>query len=213
MNRTTIDWPNLKYTWNPITGCKNNCEYCYARRIHERFYKTSFRDIICHENRLNDPSKVNNSTIFVGSMSDIWFWNHEDKKKVVETCEYYFSNTYMFLSKNPGSYIGVKWPKNTMQGVTETLENSIALVVYRDAMPRPYFSVEPIMGPLKRDCDYMVIVGAMTGNMKNKVIPKREWIDSIIDHVSPDKIWWKDNIRKQFPDLNNNNFNLTLTKG
>jgi hypothetical protein len=146
-------------------------------------------------------------------MSDIWFWNHEDKKKVVETCEYYFSNTYMFLSKNPGSYIGVKWPKNTMQGVTETLENSIALVVYRDAMPRPYFSVEPIMGPLKRDCDYMVIVGAMTGNMKNKVIPKREWIDSIIDHVSPDKIWWKDNIRKQFPDLNNNNFNLTLTKG
>ena len=24
-------------TWSPVTGCLHGCEYCYARRIAERF--------------------------------------------------------------------------------------------------------------------------------------------------------------------------------
>lgn len=35
MNKTKIDWFDM--SWNPITGCKHGCEYCYARRIAERF--------------------------------------------------------------------------------------------------------------------------------------------------------------------------------
>lgn len=35
MNRTKIEWATM--TWNPVTGCKHGCEYCYARRITERF--------------------------------------------------------------------------------------------------------------------------------------------------------------------------------
>jgi len=30
-----IDWTD--FTWNPVTGCYNNCPYCYARRIAGRF--------------------------------------------------------------------------------------------------------------------------------------------------------------------------------
>ena len=33
--KTKIDWCDA--TWNPVTGCLNGCEYCYARRIAERF--------------------------------------------------------------------------------------------------------------------------------------------------------------------------------
>ncbi len=38
MNRTKIEWVKNPdgtqgYTWNPITGCLNGCEYCYARRL------------------------------------------------------------------------------------------------------------------------------------------------------------------------------------
>ena len=33
--KTKIDWCDS--TWNPITGCLHGCEYCYARRIAERF--------------------------------------------------------------------------------------------------------------------------------------------------------------------------------
>lgn len=33
--QTKVDWCNS--TWNPVTGCLHGCEYCYARRIAERF--------------------------------------------------------------------------------------------------------------------------------------------------------------------------------
>lgn len=32
---TKIDWCDA--TWNPVTGCLHGCDYCYARRIAERF--------------------------------------------------------------------------------------------------------------------------------------------------------------------------------
>lgn len=35
MNRSRIEW--CDHTWNPITGCRHNCEYCYARRMVARF--------------------------------------------------------------------------------------------------------------------------------------------------------------------------------
>ena len=38
MNRTNIEWAknpdgSQGYTWNPITGCLNGCDYCYARKL------------------------------------------------------------------------------------------------------------------------------------------------------------------------------------
>ena len=35
MNKTKIEWCDR--TWNPVTGCLHECEYCYARRIAKRF--------------------------------------------------------------------------------------------------------------------------------------------------------------------------------
>lgn len=35
MNKTKIDWCDS--TWNPVTGCFHDCEYCYARSIATRF--------------------------------------------------------------------------------------------------------------------------------------------------------------------------------
>ena len=34
-DKTKIDWADA--SWNPVTGCLHGCEYCYARRIAERF--------------------------------------------------------------------------------------------------------------------------------------------------------------------------------
>ena len=33
--KTKIEWADA--TWNPVTGCLHGCEYCYARKIAERF--------------------------------------------------------------------------------------------------------------------------------------------------------------------------------
>lgn len=35
MNKSAIEWCDK--TWNPITGCLHNCEYCYARYFTNRF--------------------------------------------------------------------------------------------------------------------------------------------------------------------------------
>lgn len=35
MNRSKIEW--CDHTWNPITGCRYDCKYCYARRLTARF--------------------------------------------------------------------------------------------------------------------------------------------------------------------------------
>ena len=33
--KTTIDWADS--SWNPVTGCRHNCNYCYAQKIAGRF--------------------------------------------------------------------------------------------------------------------------------------------------------------------------------
>lgn len=42
MNKTRIEWCDS--TWNPVTGCKHGCPYCYARRVAGRF-RESFTEV------------------------------------------------------------------------------------------------------------------------------------------------------------------------
>lgn len=35
MNRSKIEW--CDHTWNPITGCRHGCKYCYANHMVKRF--------------------------------------------------------------------------------------------------------------------------------------------------------------------------------
>lgn len=35
MNKTKIEWCDS--TWNPVTGCRHGCPYCYAEKIAKRF--------------------------------------------------------------------------------------------------------------------------------------------------------------------------------
>lgn len=48
-SKTKIDWADA--TWNPVTGCKHGCEYCYARKIAKRFGGASetHNNECCHE--------------------------------------------------------------------------------------------------------------------------------------------------------------------
>lgn len=35
MNKSKIDW--CDFSWNPVTGCRTGCEYCYAAKQAKRF--------------------------------------------------------------------------------------------------------------------------------------------------------------------------------
>lgn len=41
-------------SWNPVTGCLHGCEYCYARRIAERF-GSKMQPIFTEYPVLNEP--------------------------------------------------------------------------------------------------------------------------------------------------------------
>lgn len=202
MNKTKIEW--CTHTWNPITGCKRepSCEYCYARKIHNRFYKYPFSNIVFHENRLVKPAKVKKpSVVFVGSMSDIEFWERDDTRKVIEVCKQNPHHTFMFLSKGPNSYAGFKWPDNTMQGLTvNTLESTssqrLNISSFIQRSERPYLSIEPLLGFVNlRGIKFeKVIVGAQTG--PGPIKPKKEWIDSVKRSFHLQEVFWKDNIKK-----------------
>ena len=67
MQRTGIEWVKNPdgtqgYTWNPITGCLNGCEYCYARKLANTRLRTTyirnFEIALPHDNpklAFNDP--------------------------------------------------------------------------------------------------------------------------------------------------------------
>jgi protein gp37 len=210
MNKTSIDWPGLTHTWNPITGCLRGCPYCYARKIHERFNKTPFSKIVIHPSRYNDGdlAKKTPFKIFVGSMSDIVFWQEYEIERIIDICKTYYWHTFMFLSKNPFSYCDHVWPRNTMLGLTltgsETKNFQQDAILEMMKYARPFLSIEPLLGCLKveiGDPFENVIVGAMTG--VGAVKPGNEWIQSIIECVPEEKLYWKSSIKSQALALTN----------
>ena len=211
MNKTKIDWPGPNYTWNPVTGCKRGCKWgtggCYAKRNWDRLHRKrigcEFETVKFYYKRLLDRDLVIKApcTIFVGSMSDPEYWNAQWMCHIIDTMEKHPSNTFMLLSKNPTSYHDYVWPANSMQGLTMTCiqttlyqSETVSEIMKR---PRPFLSIEPILGTLKIQLSNRletVIVGAMTG--PGAIAPKPEWIQSIKDNVPAEKIYWKNNIKR-----------------
>ena len=207
INKTKINWGvGQLYTWNPVTGCPRNCSvngkpYCYARRIHERFNKTPFSEIVFHPKRLNDLRKLKQpSVIFVGSMSDHEYWEYGIKIQILNECQLHPQHTFMFLSKSAESYCSIAWPRNTMQGLTLTKINTLRELSELNLIsefPRPFLSIEPLFGNVDAtilDKFERVIVGAMTGPYAVPVQPG--WVQSIKDNVPADKIFFKKSMKK-----------------
>lgn len=205
MNKTNIEW--CDYTWNPVTGCRRGCPYCYAKRMHDRFHPDrEFSEVVFFPKRLEEKMPKEPATIFVGSMSDIEYWQPIWIDRILIVCRLNLQHTFMFLSKEPLSYdsnhLTFSWPKNTMQGLTLTCQQGFTLQIACHQLmmtyPRPFLSLEPLLGELtyngRLESYEKIIVGAMTG--PKAVKPKKEWIQSIKDNVSADKIFWKSNIKQ-----------------
>ena len=237
MNKTKIDWCDM--SWNPLTGCLHDCQYCYARKIANRFGSEWFPNTKCvelekpvmvpngndrdrinpyphmfnptfHKYRLDEPSrKTKGVTIFVCSMADLfgeWVPN-EWIKEVFEACEKAPQHRYLFLTKNPNRYIdlyekkALPYKENIWLGTTIT-KPSDEFVFFKDTPYKSFISIEPILEPFgelaKGEMPQWIIVGAETGNRKNKVIPEKEWILSIKEQcrVAEVPLFMKESLRK-----------------
>ena len=139
-----------------------------------------------HRYRLNDYIDKKGRNIFVCSMADLfgeWVpdsWINE----VFKACEKAPHHNYLFLTKNPKRYeeLGEKGmlpdSHNMWFGFsqTETINKSLYIPA-----GNIFVSVEPILKETRPCLTDWVIVGAETGRRKDKVIPKREWIEQIVE--------------------------------
>ena len=105
-------------TWNVLSGCLHECEYCYAYDLYSRFGLSTAPEF--RESYLKD-NLGQGRYIFISSMGDIggsWV-DPEQVKLVLAHCRK-FDNTYLLQSKNPTNlarYIPYL-PERTVIGTT-----------------------------------------------------------------------------------------------
>lgn len=201
MNKTKIEWAD--YTWNPVTGYKTGCSYCYARRIAARWGQ-SFEPTF-HEDRLKEPqSAAIGARVFVCSMADLfgpWVpseWINAVLAQVREIEDL----TFIFLTKYPENLPRWNpWPANAWVGVTVTDQASaFDAYVWLDEIEAPvaFLSLEPMLGSIHPEtlvyADW-VIVGGQTGPRSAPVNP--EWVKTIVRYCDYIRVplFLKDNLR------------------
>lgn len=98
------------WRWNPIGGCEHGCSYCSIKRIEKRagndMTTPVFRDgSNGTKNYLND-NLGSGRRIFVCSSGDMWgeWVDSSDIVRVIDHCQEYPDNEYMFLTKDPWRY-------------------------------------------------------------------------------------------------------------
>jgi len=240
--KNKIGWCNL--TFNPVWGCSKGCEYCYARKIAKRFWKTiakkelrywldnglpdydyaaagvplflkEFRPIMLfshlHQKLPKKPQKI-----FVGSMSEIHYWEINWVMAVIQKAKEYPQHTFQFLTKFPDVYFEYTFPKNCWLGVTisekpkyrkdqhmeeyyvfvRSNPGNIKFVCFEPLLER----IDPSYYNNLKGIDW-VIVGAETGNRKGKIIPEKSWVKDILWNCDSRGIpvYVKDNLIKLYP--------------
>jgi len=205
MNRTQIEW--CDYTWNPVTGCKHGCPYCYARRMAKRLAGRAgypaddpFRPTF-HPDRLEEPLKVKEpSVIFVCSMGDLFgAWvDLEWIDQVMQVIAKAHWHTFIVLTKDPrvmAEYALLRrWNRDTRtylpdnlwvgSSIDRALSASRTRKVAYVRHHKKFVSIEPILGDVAGDPTFdlrglqWVIVGAQTG--PGAVPPKPHWVDRVV---------------------------------
>jgi len=172
MNKTKIEW--CDYTWNPVTGCMNNCEYCYARKIATRFDKgcnflsprlnvapktNNGKEIsfpygfapTFYPDRLKEPKgKKKTLTIFVCSMSDLFGdWVPDEWiRQVFAACDAAPQHRYIFLTKNPERYRKIFPNLSPNFYLGQTITSPYRTFIYSHRNLNTFISYEPIQEPI-----------------------------------------------------------------
>jgi len=63
VNKSKIDW--CDHTWNPITGCKHGCKYCYARKNISRFSGDVRRNKMARDNYCTMKAADGESDLYI----------------------------------------------------------------------------------------------------------------------------------------------------
>lgn len=213
MKKTKIDWCDS--TVNPVVGCPNGCEYCYAERMNTRFrWIKDWNSPQFFPDRLKEFESKTPKSIFIDSMSDIGTWREEWLKEVVEAMCKNQHHWYLALTKtNVNALVDKFWPfyKKYRAIMPLYIGKSVTTQLQADNLIKncettDFLSIEPILEPIDMSSSIYttatVIIGAETGNRKGKVVPKKEWIDDIVRQADmyDIKVFMKESLNKIMGD-------------
>jgi len=205
MQKSKIEW--TEFVSNPVRGkCLHAYSYCYAERIRLRFKLPA--KLSWHPEELFEIEKRKKpATIFMGSMHDIFGEWVPDSwiSWIIDTAKNCPQHTFLFLTKNVVRYRYFDFCENCWLGVTDDCKNSDTYPLddfaeYYPAPARKFISFEPLLGRIGIPVDVdQIIIGAQTGT--DAVLPKKEWVDEIIEKSKGKKIFLKNNLYQYFPTL------------
>src|SRR5262249_52669125 len=133
-----IEW--AQWSWNPVTGCKHDCPYCYARDFAQRYrdiyphgFEPAFRPYLLHAPRNTKvPEQAVPDTrfknVFTCSMAVLFGrWVHAEWIKAVfaamrENPQWNF----LCLTKFPQRMAEFEIPANAWMGTTVDLQARVA---------------------------------------------------------------------------------------
>ena len=202
MKKTKIDWCDC--TINPVVGCPRGCEYCYARKLNTRFkWIPDFSKPQFFPERLKEFEGKKPKSIFVNSMSDIEFWEEEWEAKIRAAIIKNPQHKYIVLTKGV-MHFWDKLPNSIYNVLTATTQKELER--HKNQWSYSAINIEPILEPIDlskvhtsfKGEDYMIIIGAETGNRKGKVIPQKQWIDDIVKQADERKVkvFMKESLRQ-----------------
>lgn len=216
-NRTNdnIEW--AQWTWNPVTGCKHGCKYCYARDIDARFNPGNNFAPTFHNDRLSAPqhmrvpaeaaTNIGLRNVFVCSMADLFGdWVPENWiDQVLDEVHNAPDWNFLFLTKNPKRLPDWSWPRNAWVGTTVDVQARVqaAMDAFRevDASVR-FMSCEPMTERLVFDDLSMfdwVIIGGMSDNSGGPTAqPDWTWVEELTEQAMTAglAVYWKPNLQK-----------------
>lgn len=212
-----IEW--AQWSWNPVTGCKHDCPYCYARdiAISQRFakiYPNGFEPTFrCASLGAPSATRVPKEAIvdtrlrnvFTCSMADLfgrWVpleWIDAVMATVRDSPEWNF----LFLTKFPQRIKEVQIPDNAWMGTTVDMQARVgnAEKAFADVGGKvKWLSVEPMIEPLRFNrldlFDWVVIGGASSSANTPPWRPPFTWIYDLVTQCREAgcKIYMKTNL-------------------
>lgn len=174
MKNTAIEWTDM--AWDPITGCKHNCPYCYTKRFMRDRTPKFYPERLSEPRKIKTPKKifvVNKGDMFGDWVPRWWIIAILDE---ISWCDWH---TFQLLTKNPKRMLEFDLPDNTWVGASVTNQEdchrieTIRATGYPDNKVR-YISFEPILDFIDPDLHGIdwVIIGAETEKAAH--IPKNK---------------------------------------
>lgn len=219
-----IEWAH--WSWNPVTGCKRDCPYCYAHDIGVRFNGTFEPQF--HPNRMSAPQNtklpqkmetVGDKNVFVCSMADLfgdWIESEIIQAIIKETAKAPQWN-FLFLTKSPDRLSEFTFPSNAWVGATIDSQKRVTstLNAFRLLKSKPtvlFISMEPFNEEITYNrhdldiIDWLIIGGRSESSGMVAFQPKWNWVEAVLTQARKSRVqvYFKPNLMvrpREYPGM------------